>query len=829
MTAQSGLGFSGIAAIQIPDDGATGFVLTKLTPDNYDYDWLAGGGGGPTVDPGTVDDSILRWNTVTPAWEEFTSFIFPLTDGLTDQIMSTDGAGVVSWIDPPAGGGLLSAEYRFSSSIVAADPGSGRYRFDTASYATVTEIFIDDETSGGVDISNLLAQVGLGDRLYFQVKTEANKFVVFDVTGPAVDNVGWFTIPVDEVVFGDFFANNDRCIMIWSVGGTPETLQTAYNEDTSVPQITINATPDPLTIDASVAGDIFAVRDVANADLVRISTTGSEIVGGSNASNILSLRGSTDADLGVLEVLSPIDIDVDWTVSSLLNVITWATTVPSSGAAVSGFIRVTPTITIDSGLFIFGTVIDQGRYLQTVSPGFAVHTLFLGQPNLETSTPGVQPNQVFVYASQPQMENDGAGALATPIPNILSMTSVPQMITRTFGDTLSATNISGIQVAANFSTVAGSSIAFGTIRGVHMINPAVGLFQPGAGAESMTAYIGLEFNAIPFGGNVTKSVIRSSLVAASNARLIDNLSTAESDFGAGDVHLDDNTALKYGNTVASPDIMTFWNTGTSSLRVSPFFGTGGNPLDINITAADECNFQQDLGLGAIGLRFDVNAIVFGNAATATPNSNNWFGLFGPPNGRQVQIGGEYSDFLFSSGGAVDINGLAVSNFQNFKFSVPSFLLNGGTVADASNVFVEGMLSFGATLVQSLRVLGRTTIRGRINQPSESPAQLTANTNDWLLAPNNNQRGYVLLTTDGLGPYNVTGIDSSFGRSQIAEIIEIINISADTITFTNQDVLSLAANRIITATGAGIAVGPNESIRFWYDDTGTVRWRHVQEQ
>lgn len=41
MTAQSGLGFSGIAAIQIPDDGAEGTQLTKQSPDNYDYDWEA--------------------------------------------------------------------------------------------------------------------------------------------------------------------------------------------------------------------------------------------------------------------------------------------------------------------------------------------------------------------------------------------------------------------------------------------------------------------------------------------------------------------------------------------------------------------------------------------------------------------------------------------------------------------------------------------------------------------------------------------------------------------------------------------------------------------
>ena len=830
MTAQSGLGFSGIVAIQIPDDGATGEVLTKLTPDNYDYDWQAGGGGGPTVDPGTINDTILRWVGGTPAWEEFTAFILPLADGLTDQIMSTDGAGTLSFVDPQAGGGLLSAEYRFSTSIVAADPGSGRYRFDTGAYATVTEIFIDDETSGGVDISNLLTQVGLGDRLYFQVKTESNKFVVFDVTGPAVDNVGWFTIPVDDVVFGDFFANNDRCILIWSVGGTPETLQTAYNEDPSVPQITINATPDPLTIDASVAGDVFAVRDAAAADLLRIGSTGGLIVGGVNSANRLAITGSTDVDLGFIDMNSPIEIDVDWTVSGQANVIEWNTVIPSSGLAVSGFMRVAPEIHIDSGLFIFGTVIDQGRYLQEIAPGFAVHTLFLGQPNLETMTAGIQPNQVFIYAAQPQMENNGAGGLGTPVPNVIGMTNTPQLITRVIGDTLSVTNLTGVQVSPVFSTVAFTTINFGTIRGVHMTNPAVGLFAPQAGVESMTAYIGLEVNAIPFGGNVTKAAVRSALVAASNTRLILNTSTAESDFGGGSIHLNDNTFLKFGNTVLNPDLLAFWATTESKLAWSTAFGVGGNPMYMHGNAADEWYFSQNSG-GAfdIGLAFDVNAVVFGTTAP-TPNSNNWFVQFAGPNLRQVQIGGEYSDVLWTAGGTIDVNGQAVSDLQAFKINSVSTLLNGGTIADISTLYVQAMASVNfTTSTQALRVLGRARIDGHLNQGSQSPAQLTANTNDWQLAPNNAQRGVVLLTTDGLGPYNVTGIDSAVGRAQDADFLLIINISADTITFTNQDVLSLAANRFITATGAGIAVGPNESIRFWYDDTGVARWRHVQEQ
>lgn len=68
MTAQSGLGFSGIVAIQIPDDGAAGEVLTKITADNYDYDWVAGGGGGGLVNTvvGGININVDATDPVNP-------------------------------------------------------------------------------------------------------------------------------------------------------------------------------------------------------------------------------------------------------------------------------------------------------------------------------------------------------------------------------------------------------------------------------------------------------------------------------------------------------------------------------------------------------------------------------------------------------------------------------------------------------------------------------------------------------------------------------------------------------------------------------------------
>jgi hypothetical protein len=261
------------------------------------------------------------------------------------------------------------------------------------------------------------------------------------------------------------------------------------------------------------------------------------------------------------------------------------------------------------------------------------------------------------------------------------------------------------------------------------------------------------------------------------------------------------------------------------LRMIGDGGTFDEGLDFDFdVAADTVEISSSTGAG---LQLNVDHVSFGT--TDTSGTPNWFTIFSAPNLRSPGVGGEYSDVLWTAGGTIDINGLAMGDVQAFKINSPSVILNGGTIANLSNLFVSAMPSFGAPLRQALRVTGRTVVDGHFNQGSQSPGQLTANTNDWQLGQNNNQRGVALLTTDGLGPYNVTGIDSADSFAQDADFITIINISADTITFTNQDVLSLAANRFITATGAGIAVAPNESIRFWYDDTGVARWRHVQEQ
>ena len=139
------------------------------------------------------------------------TFIATVADTTWTQLL-VDTTNVVS-------GGLLTAEYRFSTTTTASDPGPGRFRYNNATPASVTAVFIDDFTNAGIDISNLLSLVTTGDRLYFQTEADGSEFLVFDVTATITDNTGWFTITGTVEASGTLHGNNDACLIALQIGG----------------------------------------------------------------------------------------------------------------------------------------------------------------------------------------------------------------------------------------------------------------------------------------------------------------------------------------------------------------------------------------------------------------------------------------------------------------------------------------------------------------------------------------------------------------------------------------------------------------------------------
>jgi hypothetical protein len=110
--------------------------------------------------------------------------------------------------------------WRFSTSTVAADPGSGNFRFDNAVPASVTAIYLDSVNQNGLNLDNLIPNISAGDEILIQQGDDPSKSVLFNVTSVPVDNTGWWTIAVTaHTDTGGLFGNNKDCLFLFSKPG----------------------------------------------------------------------------------------------------------------------------------------------------------------------------------------------------------------------------------------------------------------------------------------------------------------------------------------------------------------------------------------------------------------------------------------------------------------------------------------------------------------------------------------------------------------------------------------------------------------------------------
>lgn len=141
--------------------------------------------------------------------------------GTVAQVLTkfSDADFAADWEDATGGGGgsgsLNATPYRFSSSVASADPGSGKLRFDSATPASIANIYIDNLNDSGVDISSYLALLKKGDVVAIQDKDNSGNAFRFDVLSNPVNNTGWWTIPVSlDRSQGTLPANNSQIIFM---------------------------------------------------------------------------------------------------------------------------------------------------------------------------------------------------------------------------------------------------------------------------------------------------------------------------------------------------------------------------------------------------------------------------------------------------------------------------------------------------------------------------------------------------------------------------------------------------------------------------------------
>ena len=119
--------------------------------------------------------------------------------GLTGLVSSSYAVTSSYALTAEAGGGTGAAvafPWKFKEPTAAADPGSGHFRLNSVTASAITEIYVSDNTSNGIDASTLLDIIDTSTRIYLQQNDDASRALLFSVSSAPTDNTGWFTIPV---------------------------------------------------------------------------------------------------------------------------------------------------------------------------------------------------------------------------------------------------------------------------------------------------------------------------------------------------------------------------------------------------------------------------------------------------------------------------------------------------------------------------------------------------------------------------------------------------------------------------------------------------------
>ena len=101
-----------------------------------------------------------------------------------------------------------------------ADPGNGNIRFNNALFGSATVMAISVTSQQGVDRTNLLKSLQIGDVIEVQDQTNAANWIRYNISAAPVNNTTWFQIPIASVVgSGSNPTNNDNLLLTFNTSG----------------------------------------------------------------------------------------------------------------------------------------------------------------------------------------------------------------------------------------------------------------------------------------------------------------------------------------------------------------------------------------------------------------------------------------------------------------------------------------------------------------------------------------------------------------------------------------------------------------------------------
>jgi len=453
-------------------------------------------------------------------------------------------------------------------------------------------------------------------------------------------------------------------------------LQQAYdNSPTPGAQIVLDSVPNPITVQAAVAGAVFHVHDIAGNEILQVNANPDQVI----------------AEAGV-------EINDAFSNSGAAHSLIFNDTYTNTGAFIGGSILSAGTITTGgSTTWIWSLLQETKTYQMAINPAFAAFALFNALGAIENLG---NFNLVQVVTMNNGMTQRRVTAGTSTTQGSIGFNNVPASRTAVAGAVLTNTiGVTGLLHGPKFATVAGSTVNLGTIRGLWCQNPTVALFSPQAGTETMTAYVGVDFDNIPFGGNVVKAAVRSAMApSGTNAWFLLNNGNAHSDHGAGHIYFDDNAGIALGGI--SNLSFDYWLTWNAAGYVRHFFNTAfNNELRWSNPSANRFLFNNDGGSTTGEYNWNCARFSMGAQTGAVGNQVGNF-VAGT---RAVSVGGEWSDFLLTQAGNITVNA-AMGLVAGWTINSPSITLGTGTVSEACGLNVAGNVNQGSVGRYGVRIL-----------------------------------------------------------------------------------------------------------------------------
>lgn len=561
--------------------------------------------------------------------------------------------------------------------------------------------------------------------------------------------------------------------------------------------------PAPFSgIHAALAG--LAADDHLQYALLAGRVGGQSLFGGvTGFPGDLTLQGNTAASLGRIFANSPI-VFGPYVPSGEAYAFQYNASEAFNSNFIGGGLNMSGNLTFSQPTFIYESFRGSPTINTNANPGFAAYTVLQALPVLSAGpNAGHNPLNPLILNAGPRLTNGFAGTRTST--NVAGINWAPTNNPAANGAVMVITNSTGLQVAPVWNTVTGSRAELGTIIGMDVRAPAQALFAQSLGIERLTAFYGMRVANPGINnqfGTAPVAAVQSSILTGTNRWFLQNLGTANSEFGAGSAHFNDNAGLLLGNTFALPDALIAWD---------------GANLILNPQTSGPSAGRVRIPFGGIlveGDSFPVSDFIRNTASTNLINSS--WRLTGKTSADMADGFGTAMFWTIEDDAAVK-NNIAFMSAER---------------AGADNTGLFRMRVYEAGVInqiwqasgKTMTITARSELSGAVKYPPIVPAALAAGDNDdWngllTASPNNNQRYWARISGDAAGSI-ITGIDVT--AVQDGDTFELTNIGTGNILLVDEDAGSVAANRFATVDTFTFVLKPNGTATIRYDTTA-ARW------